>query len=684
MNDTKTGKTATTRQTNSTASATSTTVSSSPCGCGCHGQVLPSEGCCKLTCFERPQYFCGQLLSDADLTAEETYFREKNKLYHRTLDGFGVVCGLRMTCDGQCKGHITIGDGYAIDCCGNDLVVCQPRSFDVIGELRKKKWLVEVPREHHGSRLERLEHDEVYFKDRGDNGNHDCISKTCYYISICYEEEALDFVTPYSTDCTPAPAPCQPTRIREGVRFEIYDKLPVRPNPLDEIGKRIECCFSMFRDGQFCRGLEDLAPRILGILCYDDKVDRPEENVHARDGERKNQTKEHEAHCLFEELRVQFLHELRTCPDQYTCNLEEQVYRLRPPARDDRDIGTPALEAFTRLFELIQKYVFGCVLAQFAFECPEPPDPCCVLIGSVEVENGRLTRVINYPRWYLWCFANFFEVLTYQLANDAACGSKSTKQISPDQRSDYQKAGKNGCCPGFEVDVCEFLQLFKADNRAFEKAARTSVDAIRAVYDSLSDGFNFMRPHSIATAVLDNLSFEQAQKLAKELNFSLESLGEPPSEAQDPVSALLANLIHRGTSPIAVFEHERRVTGAARIMNASVRPSSKPDSVSPEDTSALGQQVKQLEDELRRLKELLTKPHGVAQAFEERFKQFEEELGRMKESPTKVAAEVPQVMEERLKQIEEGLRNVEKSLAEKVEHLWRKIFRTEGDTGGTH
>ncbi len=681
MNDTRTSRTATTRQTNSTASATSTTVSSSSCGCGCHGQGLPSEGCCKLTCFERPQYFCGQLLSDADLTAEETYFREKNKLYHRTLDGFGVVCGLRMTCDGQCKGHITIGDGYAIDCCGNDLVVCRPRSFDVIGKLREKKWLVEVPREHHRSRLEPLEHDDLDFKDRGDNGNHDCISKTCYYIGICYEEEALDFVTPYSTDCTPAPAPCQPTRIREGARFEIYDKLPVRPNPLNEVGKRIECCFRMFRDGQFCRGLQQLAPRILDVLCYDDKTRGRDDNTQSSHDER-YQTKEREAHCLFEELRAQFLHELRTCPDLYNCNLEEQVYRLRPPSRGGYTTDPAAPEAFTKLLELIQKHVFSCVLAQFAFQCPEPPDPCCVLIGSVEVENGRLTRVINYPRWYLWSFANFFEVLTYQLANDAACGNKSMKQTSPDQQVDYQKAGKNGCCPSFEVDVCEFLQLFHADNRAFEKAARTSVDAIQAVYDSLSDGFNFMRPHGIAPAVLNNLPFEQAQKLAKELNFSLESLGEPPSEAQDPLSALLANLIHRGTAPIAAFEREKFVIGATRIMNAAARPSSKPDSVSPEDTSALGQQVKQLEDELQRLKESLAKPPGVAQALEQRFKQFEEELGRMKESPTKVAAEVPQAMEERLKQIEEGLRNVEKSLAEKVEHLWRKIFRTEGDTGG--
>jgi hypothetical protein len=677
MNGTKTDKTARTRQTNSTASVTGTTVSASPCGCGCHGQALPSEGCCTLTCFERPQYFCGQLLSDADLTAEETYFREKNKLYHRTIDGFGVVCGLRMTCDGQCKGHITIGDGYAIDCCGNDLIVCQPRSFDVIGELRKKKWLVEMPRERDLSRFRQFnsESDENY--DSG-NDNRDCISKTCYYIGICYEEEALDFVTPYSTDCTPAPAPCQATRIREGVRFEIYDKLPVRPNPLDKIEQRIECCFRLFREGQFSRALQQLAPRILNVLCNKEIKPDPGANSQANQDGVKSPRENYEAQSLFEELRVQFLHELRTCPDQYTCNLEEQVYRLRQPARDDRDVGTPALEAFTRLLELIQKYVFGCVLAQFAFECPEPPDPCCVLIGSVEVVNGRLTRVINYPRWYLWCFANFFEVLVYTLANEAACSQEqdNTKNQDTSKQTDDRKPRNGGCCPDFEVDVCDFLNLFVADNQAGEYAARSSVQAMKDIHRALVTGFDFTKPNGIAPSVLNRLSFEKAENLAKELNFSLESLGEPPSEPQDPVSALLANLIHRGTSPIAAFQREGHVIGATRIINASASPISKPDTVSPGGAAPQEKRIKQLEDELQKLREALAKPpEKVAQVVEDRFTKVEEALRGLKEAPAKPAHEVAEAMEERMKKMEEGLRSVEKGITERVEHLWRKIFK---------
>jgi hypothetical protein len=537
----------------------STTASSSPCGCGCHEQALEPCGCCKLTCFERPKYFCGQLLSDADLTLEETYFREKNKLYHRMLDGFGVVCGLRLRCDPDCCGHITIGEGYAIDCCGNDLVVCEPRSYDLICELRKKKWLVEIPREHR----HKHKHDHDAYDDHRDYDNRhdyddgperedddDCIHKQCFYIGICYAEEPADYATPYTTECNPAPGPCQPTRIRECVRFEVYDKLPVRPNPLEEIGKRIECSFRIFREGQFSRGLRSITPRIQEILCNQDQANR----------------EEGDAHHLFRELRAQFLHELRACPDQYNCDLEHEVHRLRPPRGPNDDSGPTAAEAFTRLLELIQRHVFSCVLAELAFPCPEPA-PCCVLIGSVEVVNGHLTRVINYPRWYLWCFANFFEVLIYQLANDAACGRRD--RFTRGTVEEPRKRDRDGCCPGFEVDVCEFLGLFHAENRAFEKAARTSVDAMLAIYRALVEAFDFMRPHGLAGGVLEQLPVETASALAKLFGIKFEKLQGEHAGPSDIFGAVANHMMNFGSESFVYEEGANRVTRVNRVAGSS-------------------------------------------------------------------------------------------------------------------
>src|SRR6202011_3708936 len=107
---------------------------------------------------------------------------------------------------------------------------------------------------------------------------------------------------------------------------------------------------------------------------------------------------------------------------------------------------------------------------------PDPPEACCVVIGAVEIENGRLIRVINHPRWYLWCFANFFEVLSYTLAYDAACGTTAKAETREEGREyghEHRKPRTAECCPEFEVDPHEFLTLFHHDNQAAERAART-------------------------------------------------------------------------------------------------------------------------------------------------------------------------------------------------------------------
>lgn len=591
------------------------------CGCGCHDHPPHTGECCGLTCFERPNYFCGQLLSDADLTLQENYFREKNKLYHRTIDGYGVVCGLRLKCDGRCNGHITIGEGYAIDCCGNDLIVCKQESFDVIGELRKKKWLLEPCDDpcKDKSKYQNKDKDKDKDKDQDKDKDHHrdeddgCLYRQCFYIGICYSEEPSTYVTPYTTDCSPGPGPCQPTRVRECVSFEIYDKIPCRPNPLVEIEKRIERCFRIFREGQFSRGLQQLAPIILTFFdCDANPQAAPQQDPDPGPT----------AQQAFVELRALFLHQIRICPDEYNCNLEHEVCRLRPPG-DPNNPKPTVEEAFTRLLELIEKYVFSCVLAELAFLCPEP-DPCCVLIGAVEIENGRLVRVINYPRWYLWCFANFFEVLIYTLANEAACSRTETEinrntpgevgglKPPPPKRTD-------GCCPTPEVSVCNFLHLFIKENRAHEYAARASAQAMQAVRASLVSGFNFMRPDAISPTVFNNMSIADAQDLAKQFKFNLASLGKPPSEAQDPVAGLLSRVLHTGTDPMALFQETRKdaqgadvqvATGATRIMDApalsvgtyNYEAVSTTQSMQAAKIKELSDSIAKLSDEIKALK----------------------------------------------------------------------------------
>jgi hypothetical protein len=99
----------------------------SDCGCAATGSV-----CCSLDCLVQPRFFCGQLLTDQDLTALLTWTQEKLRLA-RYRHGWGVVCGLDVRCDCQQAGNIIVGPGYAVSCCGDDIIVCEDTSFSLVG-----------------------------------------------------------------------------------------------------------------------------------------------------------------------------------------------------------------------------------------------------------------------------------------------------------------------------------------------------------------------------------------------------------------------------------------------------------------------------------------------------------------------------------------------------------------------
>lgn len=70
--------------------------------------------------FRRPHFFTGKLLTVADLDLEQQYHREKAKLHNRSLHGFGIVSGLKVSVD---AGQIVVEPGLALDCDGNEIVI---------------------------------------------------------------------------------------------------------------------------------------------------------------------------------------------------------------------------------------------------------------------------------------------------------------------------------------------------------------------------------------------------------------------------------------------------------------------------------------------------------------------------------------------------------------------------------
>jgi hypothetical protein len=90
------------------------------CPCGC---APCKDGRCELDCLTRPKFFCGQVLTDADLTALVKWTRGRLGL-GRFRYGWGVVCGLDVHCAPDDRAAVIVEPGYAVDCCGEDVVVC--------------------------------------------------------------------------------------------------------------------------------------------------------------------------------------------------------------------------------------------------------------------------------------------------------------------------------------------------------------------------------------------------------------------------------------------------------------------------------------------------------------------------------------------------------------------------------
>ena len=75
---------------------------------------------------KRPRFFNGRLLRAEDLKLEQEYHREKSKLHNRSLHGFGIISGLKVTTS---AGQIVVEPGLALDCEGNELVITTAQSI---------------------------------------------------------------------------------------------------------------------------------------------------------------------------------------------------------------------------------------------------------------------------------------------------------------------------------------------------------------------------------------------------------------------------------------------------------------------------------------------------------------------------------------------------------------------------
>jgi hypothetical protein len=581
-------------------------------------QPPPPQTCCELVCFERPTYFCGHLLTDADLNKEQWYFREKNKLYNRTLHGHGVVCGLRLTCEPDCCGGIRIGKGFAIDDCGNDLVVCQPLIVDVMCMLREKGYLVEAPPAD---------------PCKPQEPPPACKVRQCFYVTLCYQEEPADLTTPLVSGCLPNLSECEPTRIQERVRVEILDTLPTEATWLDKLKHRLEGCFCLFSEGPFARALKAHAQELEEIVGGQVKEGMAEI-------EPSKPYQRYRRYCeLFCELRGLLLLYLKKHPDRYNCNLEADILKIHCPHDECEGFPEKIREAFCRLLELVWQYVISCVLGEFVVPCPEPSTGSCVVLGTVEVEDGCVVRVCNCPRSYVWTFPNFFEVALATLIGELACEDQAG--YGEGEQHCGQTPQKHPCCREFDLDCNWLLKLLRVNPRSFYHNAAAGPEAVKMMKTSLRSVFDFTRAGAYSPRIFESMDQEKVSAAAMYLNVAnyCQEATPPVTPVPNLIQALRMVGLSTPEDPLVFFEKEGRVTSAF----VDPRPTVGLD---PKERSRWEERLNQAEAEA---KESAERAGRLAAELESRKQDLEEMKSSLADITHKAAG-----METRLKAADEA------------------------------
>lgn len=187
------------------------------CSCGASAARAPSGG------FAQPRFFAGQLLNDDDLEAIAAYVAGKNRLHNRFLHGDGVVCGLEVTCHPCGSGKVLVAGGYALDCCGNDIVVPCPEELDILEMIRELRIATAggydcgdpCTRNDKAPSQATAGHSQP--AGEADGGGPEQPRR--YWLYVRYAEQLSDPVAPYVTDEPCVTQSCEPTRIKEGYQF---------------------------------------------------------------------------------------------------------------------------------------------------------------------------------------------------------------------------------------------------------------------------------------------------------------------------------------------------------------------------------------------------------------------------------------------------------------------------------
>jgi hypothetical protein len=391
-----------------TASTTTTPASKLlPAGPACQ----PCPDCGGLNCLCRPRFFAGQLLTEQDLNRLDQYIVAKNQLHNRYLVGEGVVCGLEVQCS-PCANTVSVSAGYAIDTCGNDIIVCSPDTVDICKLIAactpstavncapykdttrckdlEQEWILTIRYQEVPSRgtTALTGSAQCSCGSGGACGCGSAVSKACGCgsmmpaASCCGQTVSKTTQVNTSLPRRGAPPSCEPTVTCEAYRYEVF-LLPDPPAPArgdttrgiaallhGEMFERIACC------------LKDL----VAAVTQPAQQSRDQTLL-------QQQTAESNACC---NLRLALLDYVQAHGGT-NCRAAARLRAIVCPTPDregfDRDLANARLEIAAVIIDIVR----DCICSAALPPCPMPGDPR-VPLASVRVRSSDCT-ILSVCDW---------------------------------------------------------------------------------------------------------------------------------------------------------------------------------------------------------------------------------------------------------------------------------------------
>jgi hypothetical protein len=345
----------------------------------------------------------------------------------------------------------------------------------------------------------------------------------------------------------------------------VSDKPPQKHSYLDSLEKQIKECFKVNCESPVGLIIKKYADDLLYVLGDSQE-------------ERKERIEPCELFCL---LRAYFLNHLKTNPDQFNCNLFDEVSCLSCPRecndeqrnRDRKEweklYREEQRESFRKLLYYVQRYQYDCVFGDLIFSCQQPCEANCLVLGTVEVLNGKLVRVCNTPRKYLWAPANLIQVLIYEIMT----GGLTSGEGCEDR--------KVPCCPDYRnFDALYFLMEFRVSQCARGDAATSSIHAFREVSQSLHRSFDFTDSMAIPSSLFSKVRPDD-QKMVEDwraveklfgISSSVEEMQAVALSALTPSQSLQAHALLRRNDSVVAYRSEGETEKVLTDLVAEISP----------------------------------------------------------------------------------------------------------------